>query len=76
MIEQGDHVMVCISGGKDSFTLLDLLVRLKMRAPIDFSLTAVNLDQNQPTFHRSWPRKYRVRRTSTYMQTRTRYACF
>ena len=50
MIEEGDRVMVCISGGKDSFSLLDILCRLKSKAPINFQLTAVNVDQNQPGF--------------------------
>ncbi|GEJ56070.1 tRNA 2-thiocytidine(32) synthetase TtcA [Anaeromyxobacter diazotrophicus] len=74
LIEEGDHLMVAVSGGKDSYTLLHLLMRLRERAPVRFELTAVNLDQGQPGFpahvleehFRAVGVRYRMLRQDTY----------
>lgn len=74
LIEDGDRVMVCLSGGKDSYTMLELLERMRRRAPIDFSLVAVHLDQGQPNYDgaplRGWLDahgfEYRILREDTY----------
>ena len=66
MIKEGDRVMVCVSGGKDSFALLDILMQLKEKAPVSFSLHAVHLDQNQPNFPVETIRQYLSEKNISY----------
>ncbi len=75
MIEAGDRVMVCMSGGKDSYGLLDILLSLKSRAPIDFEIIAVNLDQGHPGFPKEiLPDYLRRRGVAFHIETQDTHA--
>ena len=75
MIEAGDRVMVCMSGGKDSYGLLDILLSLQSRAPITFELIAVNLDQGHPGFPKdTLPNYLRQRDVKFHIETQDTYS--